>query len=427
MQGQSGSNNSFPDTSCCNHGSYSNNLGLVWLDDRTFLDSVGQSTSGMNSLDAVPQNIDLNVAYEGNGGGIGQDMGVSLSLHPFQPSQPSGSGSSSDGQRLSGKRKTPEETSGEVPGRNLSSTHQAENSDWQATPIPDNLQQCLDVHLFLLSLLQIEAMYCRFLSPNIAGGYEQRSSEYINQSMSKSAATVRNVLAASAFDPTAILSLFRQGVLMMRAKRHNFVAPPISPRMQPQVAAEGRAIMVSELSAPPGFSQRNIAEGAQNGLTAGVQLSSAHPRFLSQNIAEGYEQRSSEYANQSTSRSAATLLQFPLGYSLKLPMKGEPEWYLRFPESWDFYARLTPCNTRLAFCKVMYVLDGMILDGSGFYEEPEEDQCGICQDEYLDGQELGKLDCGHDFHFDCIKQWVLQKNSCPICKMTALIVEERNH
>ncbi|KAB1208517.1 E3 ubiquitin-protein ligase RLIM [Morella rubra] len=43
------------------------------------------------------------------------------------------------------------------------------------------------------------------------------------------------------------------------------------------------------------------------------------------------------------------------------------------------------------------------------------------EEEYADGDELGGLDCGHDFHTSCIKQWLMQKNLCPICKTTALL------
>lgn len=46
--------------------------------------------------------------------------------------------------------------------------------------------------------------------------------------------------------------------------------------------------------------------------------------------------------------------------------------------------------------------------------------CCVCQEEYMDGDDLGILDCGHEFHTDCIKQWLLQKNLCPVCKTTAL-------
>ncbi|KAK4378444.1 hypothetical protein RND71_000306 [Anisodus tanguticus] len=46
--------------------------------------------------------------------------------------------------------------------------------------------------------------------------------------------------------------------------------------------------------------------------------------------------------------------------------------------------------------------------------------CCICREEYTTGDEMGMLDCGHEFHSSCIKQWLMLKNLCPICKMTAL-------
>ncbi|XP_044508099.1 E3 ubiquitin-protein ligase MBR2-like [Mangifera indica] len=50
----------------------------------------------------------------------------------------------------------------------------------------------------------------------------------------------------------------------------------------------------------------------------------------------------------------------------------------------------------------------------------DQEPCCICQEDYMDGDDLGMLDCGHDFHNNCIKQWLMQKNLCPICKTTAL-------
>ncbi|KAG6666228.1 E3 ubiquitin-protein ligase MBR2-like [Carya illinoinensis] len=55
----------------------------------------------------------------------------------------------------------------------------------------------------------------------------------------------------------------------------------------------------------------------------------------------------------------------------------------------------------------------------------KDESCCICLEEYIDGDDLGKLDCGHNFHFTCIKQWLVQKNCCPICKMKALTDRER--
>lgn len=50
--------------------------------------------------------------------------------------------------------------------------------------------------------------------------------------------------------------------------------------------------------------------------------------------------------------------------------------------------------------------------------QKESEPCCICQEEYVNGDDLGKLKCGHDFHTECIKQWLKQKNLCPICKAT---------
>ncbi|KAF2304396.1 hypothetical protein GH714_030740 [Hevea brasiliensis] len=52
----------------------------------------------------------------------------------------------------------------------------------------------------------------------------------------------------------------------------------------------------------------------------------------------------------------------------------------------------------------------------------KDEKCCICQENYADGEDLGKLDCGHYFHFDSIKQWLIQKNNYPISKRKALQV-----
>ncbi|CAM8977606.1 unnamed protein product [Rhodiola kirilowii] len=47
---------------------------------------------------------------------------------------------------------------------------------------------------------------------------------------------------------------------------------------------------------------------------------------------------------------------------------------------------------------------------------PNAEPCSVCQEEYAEGEDLGTLDCGHEYHTNCIKQWLVLKNSCPICK-----------
>ena len=49
------------------------------------------------------------------------------------------------------------------------------------------------------------------------------------------------------------------------------------------------------------------------------------------------------------------------------------------------------------------------------YSVPEEGDCVICQDNLSDRKWV-KLDCGHKFHEDCIKEWAKIKSSCPSCR-----------
>ena len=44
----------------------------------------------------------------------------------------------------------------------------------------------------------------------------------------------------------------------------------------------------------------------------------------------------------------------------------------------------------------------------------------ILQEEYVSGDEVGRLQCEHKYHVACIQQWLRMKNWCPICKITAL-------
>lgn len=58
--------------------------------------------------------------------------------------------------------------------------------------------------------------------------------------------------------------------------------------------------------------------------------------------------------------------------------------------------------------------------GSEADDVAETEPCSICREEYHGGEDLGALECGHSFHADCIKQWLMHKNLCPICKTTGL-------
>ena len=45
----------------------------------------------------------------------------------------------------------------------------------------------------------------------------------------------------------------------------------------------------------------------------------------------------------------------------------------------------------------------------------DTDTCSICIQNYEIGHKLIKLECGHIFHADCIREWIGTKNRCPLC------------
>ena len=53
-----------------------------------------------------------------------------------------------------------------------------------------------------------------------------------------------------------------------------------------------------------------------------------------------------------------------------------------------------------------------IEDGSSGYEEIT---CSICMVDLKNGERVGDLPCGHHFHVECLKTWVLWRNVCPLC------------
>ncbi|GAB4845254.1 hypothetical protein Ancab_038664 [Ancistrocladus abbreviatus] len=61
----------------------------------------------------------------------------------------------------------------------------------------------------------------------------------------------------------------------------------------------------------------------------------------------------------------------------------------------------------------------LIADLSLYLPVEVDRKCSICQEEYEAEDEMGKLGCGHWYHMQCIKQWLSQKNACPVCKAVA--------
>uniref|UniRef100_A0A7N0UF30 RING-type E3 ubiquitin transferase n=1 Tax=Kalanchoe fedtschenkoi TaxID=63787 RepID=A0A7N0UF30_KALFE len=57
----------------------------------------------------------------------------------------------------------------------------------------------------------------------------------------------------------------------------------------------------------------------------------------------------------------------------------------------------------------------------------QKECCSICQEDYVEDDELGTLTCGHGFHVQCIEQWLTCKNLCPLCKSAGLSTSSSSH
>lgn len=47
-----------------------------------------------------------------------------------------------------------------------------------------------------------------------------------------------------------------------------------------------------------------------------------------------------------------------------------------------------------------------------------ESECSICLCEFEQDEDVMKLTCLHQFHPGCIKQWLEQHSTCPICRVS---------
>lgn len=48
---------------------------------------------------------------------------------------------------------------------------------------------------------------------------------------------------------------------------------------------------------------------------------------------------------------------------------------------------------------------------------PSDIHCNICLEDYVIGDNLTELSCGHVYHHECIKQWIEVSDSCPTCRV----------
>lgn len=53
-------------------------------------------------------------------------------------------------------------------------------------------------------------------------------------------------------------------------------------------------------------------------------------------------------------------------------------------------------------------------------EYPINDSCAVCIEDFNNDDIVRKLPCSHIYHSECVDMWVIEKNTCPICKNSVL-------
>lgn len=49
-----------------------------------------------------------------------------------------------------------------------------------------------------------------------------------------------------------------------------------------------------------------------------------------------------------------------------------------------------------------------------------EGLCTICQYDFFTNEFAIQLPCGHEYHPECVRQWLIKKKYCPLCKEEAI-------
>ncbi len=44
-----------------------------------------------------------------------------------------------------------------------------------------------------------------------------------------------------------------------------------------------------------------------------------------------------------------------------------------------------------------------------------ESTCSVCNENFEHCEKI-KTKCGHEFHMDCISEWLIKKDNCPLCR-----------
>lgn len=76
-----------------------------------------------------------------------------------------------------------------------------------------------------------------------------------------------------------------------------------------------------------------------------------------------------------------------------------------------------PAPRRLTNAQVREKFPAFHYDPERFVEQPLDDECVICLDDFEEGMRIRQLPCGHVFHSTCIARWLIERSAtCPLCK-----------
>ncbi|WOH05235.1 hypothetical protein DCAR_0624649 [Daucus carota subsp. sativus] len=89
-------------------------------------------------------------------------------------------------------------------------------------------------------------------------------------------------------------------------------------------------------------------------------------------------------------------------------------------ENLELEEQMGRVDSRLSEETIMGHLKVRSYDATSERINEEPDICVICQGEYEKDELIGGLQCRHEYHVECVKKWLQQHNSCPICKADAV-------
>ncbi|KAL6993767.1 RING-type E3 ubiquitin transferase [Sarracenia purpurea var. burkii] len=274
---------------------------------------------------------------------------------------------------------------------------------------------------------------------NVVEEYEQRLSDLVNRSRMRldgfgsggqigyhnppsiTSVTMRGMLESGPDNISEHQRFPRPRILMVRPEGHTDVVPPILPPSQPLAAAQPRARMVVSRE------YFSIGEIDLKRWLHPMLSSPVHRALEILNRIDGiglqYEVKSFArlilYSNYQDGLIGHGPMFYEEYHHMHEDMRLDVD-DMSYEELLALEDEIGNMSTGLSEEAILVGLRRHSYQSMRLRSPMQRELCCICQDDYVDGDEFTKLDCGHEFHFNCIKQWLMRKNTCPICKTIAL-------